>query len=164
MGVARLILESEPSPDVVPMFVDGTQQIMHEDRKFPRFLPRVGKHVRVAFGEKLDFDATFGDLRRRWQGLVQKQRAASSSKEVADAPVVLGDLTDDELRYGKEANEIREEVARRVRESVLQVRASMGFPASNPAYAYAETWALDGKDQRKKKYKSRVDDSHISQD
>ena len=50
-GVARLILESEPAPDILPMFIDGTQKIMPENRTFPRFLPRLGKKVRVAFGE-----------------------------------------------------------------------------------------------------------------
>ncbi|MCV5132377.1 hypothetical protein OFL98_27185, partial [Escherichia coli] len=31
-GVARLILESEPAPDVVPMFIDGTEHVMKEER------------------------------------------------------------------------------------------------------------------------------------
>ena len=164
-GVARLILEAEPSPDIIPMFIDGTQNIMHEDRKFPRFLPRIGKQVRVAFGERLDFDATFGDLRKRWQGLVKKRRTAQLAEPGStEAVSMLGELTDDELRFGQEAIEIREEVARRVRESVLKVRASLGYPASDPSYGYAETWAHDGKDPSKKKYKSRVDQSQINQD
>ena len=53
-GVSRLILESEPLPQIVPIFVDGTQRIMHESRKFPRFVPRVGRDVRVCFGGDVD--------------------------------------------------------------------------------------------------------------
>ncbi|KAJ4304178.1 Lyso-phosphatidylcholine acyltransferase [Collariella sp. IMI 366227] len=59
-GLARLILESDPAPDVLPMFIDGTQRVMHEDRGFPRFLPRVGRTVRVAFGEVLDYEGCLG--------------------------------------------------------------------------------------------------------
>ncbi len=164
-GVARLILEAEPSPDVVPMFIDGTQHVMHEDRKFPRFVPRIGKQIRIAFGEKVDFEETFGDLRQRWRGLVQRRRLAQiSEKADMHAVEMLGDLRDDELKYGKEADEIRIEVARRVRESVLKVRASLGYAESDPSYGYAETWVVDGKDPKKKKYKSKVDDSQINQD
>ncbi|KAH8889314.1 hypothetical protein GQ53DRAFT_690492 [Thozetella sp. PMI_491] len=156
-GVARLILEAEPPPDVVPMFIDGTQHVMHEDRKFPRFAPRIGKQIRVAFGEKLDFGATFGDLRQRWRSLVERRRAVQNAD-------ILGELLDEDLRCGKEADEIRIEVARRVRESVLQLRASLGYSESDPSYAYAETWALDDKGPKQQKYKSSVDGSQVSSD
>lgn len=39
-GVSRLILESDPLPDIVPMWIEGPQEIMDEARTFPRFLPR----------------------------------------------------------------------------------------------------------------------------
>lgn len=163
-GVARLILESEPAPDVLPMFIEGTQRIMPEFRTFPRFLPRVGKPVRVAFGEVLDYEATFGDLRRKWQALVLQTRVqrelVSREKEVA----MLGELTDDVLRYGREAEEIRIEVARRMREEVLKVRKAMGgFPDPDPRLGNASTWAADA-GVKEKKYKSRVDGSDINQD
>ncbi|KAK0646252.1 hypothetical protein B0T16DRAFT_413013 [Cercophora newfieldiana] len=163
-GVARLILEAEPAPDVLPMFIDGTQHIMPEFRTFPRFAPRVSKSVRVAFGEVLDYEATFGDLRRRWQALVVRTRAqrerATRTKEVA----MLGDLTDDTLRYGPEAEAIRIEVAKRMREEVLKVRKAMGgFPEPDPKLGEASTWAVDAA-VKEKKYKSRVDGSDINQD
>ncbi|KAM7193276.1 hypothetical protein V8F20_008471 [Naviculisporaceae sp. PSN 640] len=202
-GVARLILESEPAPDVLPMFIDGTQRIMPEDRGFPRFLPRMGKNIRVAFGEVLDYESTFGDLRRRWHDLVQRTREKrlkeeeerlkprrkrgsllawlnpfawpSSSAESVHEPVttvalaekkpqMLGEITDPELMYSKEANAIRIEVARRMREEILKVRKSLGgYPESDPKLGKAETWCVDD-EFGAKKYRSRVDGSQINQD
>ncbi|KAK1756051.1 hypothetical protein QBC47DRAFT_378951 [Echria macrotheca] len=154
-GVARLILEADPAPDVLPMFIDGTQNVMPEDRTFPRFAPRIGKRIRVAFGDVLDYEATFGDLKRRWDALVRRSRPGSGS---------LGELDDDDLKFGREAEMIRIEVARRMREEVLKVRGAMGgFPESDPKLGEAGTWAVD-EGIKQKKYKSRVDGSDINQD
>ncbi|KAK4123382.1 acyltransferase-like protein [Parathielavia appendiculata] len=167
-GLARLILESEPAPDVLPMFIDGTQRVMPEDRGFPRFVPRVGKTVRVAFGEVLDYEATFGDLKRRWDGLVAREREREGENGgLVVAPwrqTDVGELTTDELKHGKEAQEIRIEVARRMRDEILKLRRSLGgYPEPDPAFGLAETWRLDD-DIEAKKYKSRVDGSNINQD
>ncbi|KAK4192099.1 putative lysophosphatidylcholine acyltransferase [Podospora australis] len=178
-GVARLILEADPVPDILPMFIDGTQRVMPEDRGFPRFLPRIGKTIRVSFGEVLDYDAVFGDLKHKWDALVaretkkqQKGRffgllgnsAQTKTQEVEDTQQQVGELTSEELRYGKEATEIRIEVARRMREEVLKVRRKLGgYKESDPSFAFAETWSPD-KVEAANKYKSRVDGSNIAQD
>lgn len=185
-GLARLILESDPAPDVLPMFIEGTQRVMPEDRGFPRFLPRVGKTVRVAFGEVLDYERTFGDLKRRWDGLVRREqlqlKKQQQQQQVAGRPnggpqvsgdgtqqeekgavVLPGELLTDELRYGKEAEEIRIEVALRMRAEILKVRKALGgYPEPDPKFGLAETWRLD-EDIEAKKYKSRVDGSNINQ-
>lgn len=168
-GVARLILESEPAPDVVPMFIDGTQQVMNEERGFPRFLPRIGKKIRVAFGEVVDYEATFGDLRRRWRMEVERVRreeeaAVAKSKELVEAkPRLLGDLPE-ALKYSEEAQQIRIECARRMREQVLKVRRELGgYDESDPTFGDASTWKPDSK-IKAEKYKSRVDGSEINQD
>lgn len=187
-GVARLILEAEPMPDVVPMFIDGTCEVMHEDRGFPRAVPRAGKKITVAFGDRVDMEATFGDLRARWKRLVRDamarrdaeiaaaaaaaaRRAAQvttrSAKEAAadrqagrhglvtskqdparglaaaaPAPLRVGELPE-ELRHSAEAEAIRVEVARRVRDEVLKVRRGLGYPEEDPRFGLAETWAGD---------------------
>lgn len=195
-GVARLVLEADPAPDVVPMFVDGTQRVMPEDRGFPRFLPRPGQTVRVRFGDALDYEATFGDLRRRWEALVRREqdRIARKEQEAAGSrsggwglgswtmwkregngvppapsqlqlqqPQLPGELATDELKHGKEAQEIRIEVSRRLREEILKVRKAMGgFPEPDPSFALAETWRPDESIEAKK-YRSRVDGSSINQ-
>lgn len=157
-GISRLILESEPLPDVVPMFIDGFQRVMPEDRTFPRFLPRIRNQIRVAFGEVLDSEAVFGDLRKRWKDLVARRRNGFNSIAGGE---VLGELNDEELRDGPEAREIRIEVARRVRDEVMKLRRQMGYPEGDPALGDAETWA---KDKEGKRYRSAVDGSFINQD
>ncbi|KAK5652537.1 hypothetical protein OQA88_10443 [Cercophora sp. LCS_1] len=152
-GVARLILESEPAPDVVPMFIEGTQGIMPENRGFPRFLPRVGRRVRVAFGEAVDYERTFGDLRTRWRGLVERRGVGKGE---------LGEVEDERLRFGREAQEIRIECARRIREEIMKVRRGMGFPEGDERFGLAETWREDG--EKKGRYRSGVDGSDINQD
>ncbi|KAI4592584.1 hypothetical protein KJ359_011035 [Pestalotiopsis sp. 9143b] len=149
-GMSRLILESEPMPDVLPMFIDGTQHMMSEDRTFPRFLPRINKTFRVAFGELVDTERAFGDLRRRWQELVQKETKGGKA-------LAMGELTD-ELKYGREAIELRTEVARRVRDEIEKLRISQGYPEDDPRLALAETWA---REPAAKAYKSNVDDSLV---
>jgi monolysocardiolipin acyltransferase len=153
-GVSRLILESEPAPDLVPIFIDGFQHVMPEDRVFPRFLPRIGKRIKVAFGQKLDGESAFGDLRRRWRKLVESR--SGLGKE-------LGVIRDEQLRDGEEAREIRVEVAKRVRAEVMKLRRDLGYKEANPSYGSAETWAKDPKSS-KKKYRSEVDGSLINQD
>ncbi|KAK0674248.1 putative lysophosphatidylcholine acyltransferase [Cercophora samala] len=185
-GVARLILESEPSPDVVPMFIDGTQKCMAEDRGFPKFLPRVGKKVKVTFGGVLDYERTFGDLKARWDELVRRERlkekgetktvgwlwktpvavvaAENKDGQEGGGGQVVGELVSEELRNGKEAREIRIEVARRMREEILRLRRERGvYKESDESFGRAETWGVD-KGEGGKKYRSRVDGSQINQD
>ncbi|KAI1384705.1 acyltransferase [Hypoxylon trugodes] len=148
-GISRLILESEPAPDVLPMFIDGTQHAMPEDRSFPRFLPRFGIKFRVAFGELLDPEDKFGDLRKRWRELVNKEKRG----------LVMGELTD-ELKYGEEATRLRIEVAKRVRDEVLKVRRSLRYPDEEPpGFELAETWA---REPNKDRFRSDVDDSLVN--
>ncbi|KAI1435734.1 acyltransferase [Xylaria sp. CBS 124048] len=152
-GVSRMILESEPMPDVLPIFIDGTQRIMPEDRTWPRFLPRFGVTFRVAFGDLIDTEKTFGDLRAQWQELVRQH------DKKTQAPRVLGELPD-ELKYGEKAVKLRIEVARRVREEVLKVRRGLSYPDEEPAgFELAETWR---REPEQDKFKSNVDDSLVN--
>lgn len=137
-GVSRLILESEPVPDLVPMFIEGFDSVMHESRTFPRFIPRGGNDISVTFGDKVDMDATFGDLRAKWKQLEEK-----AQKNGGDAGE-LGVVKSEELMSGPEAVKLREECTMRVREEVLKVRRSRGFPDEDPKCGLVETWALEG--------------------
>ncbi|TGJ84659.1 hypothetical protein E0Z10_g4089 [Xylaria hypoxylon] len=152
-GVSRMILESEPMPDVLPIFIDGTQHMMPEDRGWPRFLPRFGVKLKVAFGELIEMEKVFGDLRARWQELVKQEESKTQ------IPRVLGELSD-ELKYGEEAVKLRIEVAMRVREEVLKVRRSLDYPDEEPpGFELAETWRREPRNDR---YKSNVDDSVVN--
>ena len=137
-GIARLILEPDVCPDIIPMWIDGNQQIMHEDREWPRFIPRVGKHCAVWFGENVggDGNTVFNELRRKWQLLVKESRKPGELLEVG--------VLNDELKFGKEAVALREECARQVRKAVLDVRRATGLPDEDPKSGLVETYREEG--------------------
>ncbi|EMC98619.1 hypothetical protein BAUCODRAFT_572705 [Baudoinia panamericana UAMH 10762] len=138
-GVARLILEAEPTcPDLVPIWIDGTQDVMPQDRGWPRPVPRVGKKVSVTFGEVVDGEGVFGGYRERWRSL--KERARRRRVEAA----LLGELREDELKYGAEAEQLRIEVTMAVRNEVLKVRRACGLPDEDPKRGLAETYRAEG--------------------
>lgn len=135
-GVARLILEASECPDVVPMWIEGTDGVMHEARPFPRFIPRINKNISITFGEKVDSEAVFGDMRRRWRKLKEE---AERGKE----PAPLGVLNE-ELMYGKDAVELRKECTKKVRDLVIEVRRTRGLPDEDPKESKVETWLREG--------------------
>jgi len=141
-GVSRMILESEPLPAIIPMFIDGNQEIMHESREFPRFIPRIGKKVVVAFGEAVDGEKIFGDLRMRWKRLVNLQKDALRKKGLKDH-MEMGELTDG-LKYSTEAMALRMEVTKLVRNEVLKLRRSLGYPEEDPKEGLVETYIEEG--------------------
>ncbi|KAI6246927.1 hypothetical protein HI914_04997 [Erysiphe necator] len=141
-GVSRLILESEPMPEVIPIFIDGNQEVMAEDRGFPQFLPRTGKHIRIAFGEIVDGEKVFGELRERWKQLVQNQKQILQEKGI-NVQWEMGELSDD-LKFGNEAVEIRKEVTNRVRNEILKLRRSLGYPDEDSKQGLMETWIKEG--------------------
>jgi monolysocardiolipin acyltransferase len=135
-GVSRLILESDPMPDIVPIFIEGFDNIMHETREFPRFIPRPFRNVRVTFGEKLNAEEAFGDLRARW-----KQMRANEEKKSGQLAV---GVLNDTLKYSDEAVSIRKECTRRMRQAVLDVRRQRGYPEDDPKNSLASTWRREG--------------------
>ncbi|KAF4628062.1 hypothetical protein G7Y89_g10094 [Cudoniella acicularis] len=141
-GISRLILESEPLPEIIPIFIDGNQDVMHEAREWPRFIPRAGKNIRIAFGEKVDGEKVFGELRERWRKLVKIQKEALIKKGEA-INWEMGELTEG-LKYGSEAVALRKEVTMRIRQEVLKVRKSLGYPDEDPKSGLVETWLEEG--------------------
>ncbi|KAF2187251.1 hypothetical protein K469DRAFT_570183 [Zopfia rhizophila CBS 207.26] len=137
-GVSRLILESDPCPDVVPMWIEGPEQIMHEARAFPRFIPRPFNNVSITFGEKLDVERAFGDLRERWKQLRAKEEDARGAK------LQVGVLNES-LKYSDEAVALRKECTMRVRAAVLDVRRTRGLPDEDPKAGLAETYTAEGR-------------------
>ena len=138
-GVARLILESEPCPDIVPIWVEGPDQVMHESRTFPRFIPRPGKNINITFGDKLDADAVFGDLRERWKRL--------SEKELGEDAPEIGILSD-KLKYGDEAVELRKECTMRMRKQILKLRQDRGWSDEDPKAGLVETKQAEDSPER----------------
>ena len=132
-GVSRLILEADPAPELVPMFIDGTQNIFPESRGWPRWAPRVGADIRISFGDSVDVEETFGAARAEWKALAAKHQAWSSVG-------VPGAAWADELKLGAEATALRITVAKIVRDQVQKLRLKHGFAVDDHSLALAETW------------------------
>ena len=141
-GVARLILEPDVCPDIVPMWIEGNNEIMHEDRSAPRWLPRAGKECGVWFGENVGGENegnVFHEMRERWRRLVEEDRL----REKAGQELEVGVLSE-ELKYGREAVKLREECTMQVRGAVLKVRRERGLPDEDPKEGLVETWRAEG--------------------
>ena len=136
-GVARLILEPDVCPDIVPIWIEGNDQVMHESRQWPRFVPRPGKNLGICFGARIggEKDTVFADLRTKWRELVNKKGNAIEE---------IGVLESEELRTGREAEALRIECARRVRGELLKVRRARGLPDEDPKDGLVETWRAEG--------------------
>ena len=144
-GIARLVLESEPCPDVVPIWIDGPQHVMDNERTWPRFLPRAGKDVTVAFGERVNRELLLEPFRERWRKLKERaRRKAASESELGERGERLGVITDDELRYGREAQQLRIEVTLAMRDEVLKVRRQFGLPDEDPKRSLADSYREEG--------------------
>jgi len=129
-------------PEIIPIFIDGNQEVMHESREWPRFIPRAGKNIKIAFGDAVDGESVFGDLRDRWQNLVKLQKEALVRKGI-EVNWEMGELTEG-LKYGAEAVALRKEVTKRIRIEVLKVRRSLGYPDEDPKEGLVETWIEEG--------------------
>jgi len=150
-GVSRLVLESDPMPDIVPIFIEGFDDIMHEDRTFPRFIPRAFKNVRVTFGEKLNAEEAFGDLRARWKQMCAEEEQKSGALKVG--------VLNDALKYSDEAVKIRMECTDRIRKAVLDVRRQRGYSDEDPKNNLASTWLREGP-----KREGRQDDGSVTRE
>ena len=141
-GVARLILEPDVCPDIVPMWIEGNNEIMHENRAAPRWLPRVGKRCGVWFGENVGGENggnVFHEMRERWRRLVEEDRLRAKTGEELEVGVLS-----EKLRFGPEAVRLREECTMQVRGAVLKVRRERGLPDEDPKEGLVETWRAEG--------------------
>lgn len=123
-------------PDIVPMWIEGPEQAMHESRTFPRFLPRPGKNISITFGDRLDGEKAFGDLRKRWKQLCDQEEGKSGHLELG--------VLNDALKHSEEAIELRKECTMRVRQAVLDIRRTRGHADEDPKAGLAETWRKEG--------------------
>lgn len=156
-GVARLILEPDTCPDVVPLWIEGNDEIMPEDRAAPRWLPRVGKRCGVWFGGNVGGEGegnVFHELRERWRRLVEDDRRRRGGGRELEVGVLS-----EELKYGSEAVKLREECTMRVRGAVLKVRKERGLPDEDPKEGLVETWRAEGG-----KTEGQMDDGSLVKD
>ena len=121
------------------MWTEGYNEIMHEDRVAPRWIPRIGKKCAVWIGDNVggDREGVFHELRRKWRKLVE------DNKRKEFGPLEIGVLNDD-LKYGEEAVALRKECTLQVRREVLAVRRLRGLPDEDPKESLVETYREEG--------------------
>jgi monolysocardiolipin acyltransferase len=78
-------------------------------------------------------------MRSRWDRL--KAKIEKKNPESRDLPV---GVLSEELLNNKEAVELRKEVTLKVRNLVLDVRRSRGFPDEDPKEGLVDTWLEEG--------------------
>lgn len=143
------------------MWIEGNNEVMHENRAAPRWLPRVGKRCGVWFGGNVGGESegnVFHELRERWRRLVEDDRRKGKGKGEAGAEMEVGVLSED-LKYGAEAVKLREECTMKVRGAVLRVRRERGLPDEDPKEGLVETWRAEGG-----KREGQMDDGSLVKD
>lgn len=135
-GISRFILEPPTAPTVVPIFIEGFSDIMHESREFPRFLPRIGKNVKVVFGEPVDAEM-WKDVRGAWEKLCEVHGYGKDG---------VGDSENmpQEMKTGDVAVGLRIETTARVRDEVVKLRRKLGWPEEEPTARLVETYKEPG--------------------
>lgn len=78
-----------------------------------------------------------------------------------DLDVPLGEVHDQELRYGAEAEQLRKDVTLAVRNEVIKVRRSTGLPDEDPKGSLAETWR---EEESQYKTEGKMKDGSIVED
>lgn len=135
-GIARIVLEtasiSGAQPIIVPMFIEGLDQIMHESRTFPRFLPRLGKHVKCTYGSPID-EELIQPYVDRWHDL-----CAQADQKIDSRITNVPTESNQDLLDGEVAQEIRRELTKVIRDAVVELRAQAGYPPEHPLAHQAE--------------------------
>ncbi|CCE62955.1 hypothetical protein TPHA_0D03190 [Tetrapisispora phaffii CBS 4417] len=132
-GITRMILESTRQPVIVPIFTTGFENIAPEDTAespVDRYLPAgYGTKINVTVGKEID-EHVIENYRAEWSALVEKYKNPDSPH----------DLTD-ELKWGKEAQELRSRVAATLRENVAKIRhEERGFPQEDKRFKSPQWW------------------------
>lgn len=129
-GVSRIILETATltgeQPIVVPLFIEGFDQVMHESRTWPRFLPRLFKRVRCTYGQPID-EAAIQPYIERWRVLSEAAYKRADRQITTDSEDMPEELMD-----GSEAEAIRRDLTKVLRDAVGKLRTDAGYPAEHP--------------------------------
>lgn len=132
-GISRLILESTRAPVVLPIFSFGFEKIAPEDsadQGIKRWLPQnLGAEIHVKFGDPIP-DERLEYYRKQWRDLCNKYTDKKNPSDLSE-----------ELRNGKKAQSLRSKLAGELRQSVLDIRESMGyFKPENPKFRDPAFW------------------------
>ncbi|EJS41281.1 taz1p [Saccharomyces arboricola H-6] len=132
-GITRMILEATKPPIVLPIFATGFEKIASEaatDSMFRQILPRnFGSKINVTIGDPLD-DNLIDRYREEWRQLVEKYYDPKNPSDLSD-----------ELKYGKEAQNLRSRLAAELRSNVAEIRNEVRkLPREDPRFKSPSWW------------------------
>lgn len=130
-GTARLILEPTVQPVIVPIFTDGFEKIKPEEiaAKTDYLTPNnVGAEIHVNIGKSID-DNIIYQFRQEWKKLCEKYPNKENPNDLSD-----------ELKFGKEARQLRSRLCAFLREEVSKLRLQNGFPEEDPRFKDVNFW------------------------
>ncbi|EUC56857.1 acyltransferase-domain protein [Rhizoctonia solani AG-3 Rhs1AP] len=81
-GVGRMVMSTTKTPVIIPMHIEGLQKVMPEPRRF-KFLPRIGRHISITFGDPEALTQEVDILVQRWRS----SRPSIQSLELSSAGV-----------------------------------------------------------------------------
>ncbi|KAI0462374.1 hypothetical protein LJB42_003865 [Komagataella kurtzmanii] len=131
-GASRLVLEPTVPPIVVPIFSTGFEMIQPEsgaENIFERYLPQnYGQEIKVVIGDPVD-DKVIEDFRKEWKNLCEKKYDRNNPRDLSH-----------ELKFGKQAKDLRSRVAAELRQNVLKIRNQLGFNPEDPRLKDPKFW------------------------
>ncbi|KAG8990034.1 hypothetical protein FRB90_001962 [Tulasnella sp. 427] len=91
-GVAHMMLRAKVPPKVIPVYLEGFDDVMPENRGFPKFLPRLGSKIRVTFGDPSGITRDAGSIIQKWKSKAQNSGDQSKSDPEAEVRIALTDV------------------------------------------------------------------------
>ncbi|KAG9044394.1 hypothetical protein FS837_008219 [Tulasnella sp. UAMH 9824] len=91
-GVAHMMLRAKVPPKVIPIYLEGFDDVMPENRGFPKFLPRLGSKIRVTFGEPAGITQEVGSIIEGWKSQGQQEVEEGDADPEAKVRIALTDV------------------------------------------------------------------------
>lgn len=131
-GITRMILETTVPPVILPIFSTGFEKIASEDEtktSWRDLFKSFGSEINVTMGDPLD-DKLIDEFRAEWNALCEKYTDKDKPNDLSD-----------ELKYGKEAQELRSRLAAVLREHVANIRhEKRSLPEEDPRFKSPSWW------------------------
>lgn len=109
-GISRMLFEVKTTPLIIPIWIKGFEEVMNEERGFPRLMPRAGKNITVIIGEPMN-DAIEPLLEVYHEKFPTPWRPLTYDHDVAE------DIFDEP----NELTAMRSEMAAKIREMLMDV-------------------------------------------
>ncbi|KAG8991967.1 hypothetical protein FRB90_001147 [Tulasnella sp. 427] len=87
-----MMLRAKVPPKVIPVYLEGFDDVMPENRGFPKFLPRLGSKIRVTFGDPSGITRDAGSIIQEWKSKSQTSGDQSKSDPEAEVRIALTDV------------------------------------------------------------------------